>query len=250
MGAMADSYFEYLLKLWIQSGRSEDKFKDQYLKVLRDIPNLLKTTKGGLMFIGETKRGLTGPVTDKMEHLTCFMGGNLMLAANTLPDVDEIWATWAEEITRTCHEMYARSSTGLGPEYAMFRTNAETPDDMYYERQGQHYLLRPEVIESVYYMHYFTGDHKYREWAYDMLKALNKHARAPHGYSALKSVNHDGPPQSNWKGEEESFFFAETLKYIYLILSPKRGPLDLSKWVFNTEAQPLPIWPDGFTTTE
>jgi len=251
MGAMADSYYEYLLKLWLQSGKTEDKYKNQYLKVLRDLPALMRTTRGGMLYVGEMKsppgggKALTsGSVTPKMEHLACFIGGNLVLAAHTLPKEEtdpEQLKQWGDGITETCHQMYARTPTGLGAEYTMFRDESETPNDMYVDPRGCHYLLRPEAIESVYYMHYYTGDPKYRQYAYDMLKSLNKYARGPHGYSAIKDVRREDTA-GNLKGEEESFFFAETLKYIYLTLAPKRGPLDLDKWVFNTEAHPLPIW--------
>ena len=40
----------------------------------------------------------------------------------------------------------------------------------------------------------------------------------------------------------ESFFLAETLKYLYLLFEDDILPLD--KWVFNTEAHPLPILAD------
>ena len=45
-----------------------------------------------------------------------------------------------------------RRPTGLGAEYTMFRDESETPNDMYVDPRGCHYLLRPEAIESVYYM--------------------------------------------------------------------------------------------------
>jgi mannosyl-oligosaccharide alpha-1,2-mannosidase len=253
MGAMADSYYEYLLKLWIQSGKTEDKFKSQYLKVIRDLPALIKTTAGGMVYVGEMKsppppgqwdRLKNTAITPKMEHLSCFIGGNLMLAAHTLPEEDssrEQLAAWGAGITETCHQMYARTPTGLGAEYTMFRDDSQAPNDMYVDPRGCHYLLRPEAIESIYYMHYYTGDPKYRQYAYDMLQALNKYARGPHGFSAIKDVRREDVA-GNLKGEEESFFFAETLKYIYLTLAPKRGPVDLEKWVFNTEAHPLPVW--------
>lgn len=38
----------------------------------------------------------------------------------------------------------------------------------------------------------------------------------------------------------QSFFLAETLKYLYLLFSPPSF-LSLDKWVFNTEAHPLRI---------
>ena len=40
----------------------------------------------------------------------------------------------------------------------------------------------------------------------------------------------------------ESFFLGETLKYLYLLFAdPDKHEIDLTKWIFNTEAHPLPI---------
>lgn len=39
----------------------------------------------------------------------------------------------------------------------------------------------------------------------------------------------------------ESFFLAETLKYLYLAQDPDH-PIDLMKYVFNTEAHPTRIF--------
>ena len=43
----------------------------------------------------------------------------------------------------------------------------------------------------------------------------------------------------------ESFFLAETLKYLYLLQDPTH-PIDLRKYVFNTEAHPMRIFEDGW----
>jgi mannosyl-oligosaccharide alpha-1,2-mannosidase len=246
MGAMADSYYEYLLKLWIQTGKSENKYKDQWKVAMRELEKMVGSTRSGLMFVGEI-RTQGGKMSPKMEHLACFIAGNLKLGSETLPkdEVDPKWAVWAKGITEGCHAMYSRTETGLGPEYAMFRPDQDAPNDMYIEKAGQHYLLRPEVLESIYYMHYFTGDPKYREWTYAILQGLNKYARANWGYTAIKNVQSASLGSANWKDEEESFLFAETLKYIYLTLSPRKDRLDFSKWVFNTEAHPLPIVDHG-----
>lgn len=40
----------------------------------------------------------------------------------------------------------------------------------------------------------------------------------------------------------QSFFLAETLKYLYLLFSPS-SVIPLDEWVFNTEAHPLRIVP-------
>ena len=40
---------------------------------------------------------------------------------------------------------------------------------------------------------------------------------------------------------DRSYFFAETLKYYYLLFSDA-DPWPLDKFVFNTEAHPLPVY--------
>jgi len=39
---------------------------------------------------------------------------------------------------------------------------------------------------------------------------------------------------------QQSFFLAETLKYLYLLFSDD-NLVSLDEWVFNTEAHPLPV---------
>eukprot|EP00971_Amphidinium_carterae_P066769 1322143-Amphidinium_carterae.1 len=102
----------------------------------------------------------------------------LVLGARTLPaeEVDPRWEQIASGIAHTCYEMYRRSPTGLGPEYAVFQPT-KTSDDMSFPKDGSHNLLRPEAIEALYYMHYYTRDPKYRVWAAEMFHAFNKHAK-------------------------------------------------------------------------
>ncbi|KAF4671690.1 Mannosyl-oligosaccharide 1,2-alpha-mannosidase IB [Perkinsus chesapeaki] len=236
LGAMGDSYFEYLLKVWLQSNKTEEKHLDYWVKTMTEVEKMIFTTDAGLTFVGELR---SGSPRYRMEHLTCFIGGNLMLGARTLPRerVDPRWEKWARDITETCHQMYARSKTGLGPEVAEFNMHAAKGEDLHYKTADAHYILRPEVIESIFYMHYFTGDPKYRVWAHEMMSALNKHAKVEYGYSAVYNIN-EIPAKT--KNEQESFFTAETLKYLYLTLAP-RHVLNLDEYVLNTEAHPLKI---------
>lgn len=53
----------------------------------------------------------------------------------------------------------------------------------------------------------------------------------------LRQVSRDPPDQDDMM---QSFFLAETLKYLYLLFSPD-DLMSLDKWVFNTEAHPLKI---------
>lgn len=94
------------------------------------------------------------------------------------------------------------------------------------------YILRPEAIESVFYMYRITGDQYWRDVGWNMFTAIDKHTRTVHGHSAIDDVTRRAPNQLD---QMESFWLAETLKYFYLLYDdPDTWSLD--EWVFNTEA--------------
>ena len=102
------------------------------------------------------------------------------------------------------------------------------------------YILRPETAESLFILNQLTGDPIYREWAWEIWQAIDRHCRAPHGYGALRNVN---MPGQGIDDRMESFFTAETIKYLWLAQNPDK-PVDLDKYVFNTEAHPTKIFTD------
>lgn len=55
-----------------------------------------------------------------------------------------------------------------------------------------------------------------------------------------RDVNTDKPAKDD---TQQSFFLAETLKYLYLLFSDD-DVIPLDKYVFNTEAHPFPIFED------
>jgi mannosidase alpha-like ER degradation enhancer 2 len=94
------------------------------------------------------------------------------------------------------------------------------------------YQLRPEIMESAYYLAHATGDDEYLRMGATMLRDLKQHCRTDAGYTVLTNV------ETKAKGDlMHSFFLAETLKYLYLLFDPR--PLNLDDVVFNTEAHPL-----------
>ena len=58
-----------------------------------------------------------------------------------------------------------------------------------------------------------------------------------HGYAGLRDVR-KAPPKHD--DTQQSYFLAETLKYLYLMFSDP-DTMSLDEWVFNTEAHPLRI---------
>ena len=101
-------------------------------------------------------------------------------------------------------------------------------------------LLRPETVESLFYLYRATKDRKYQQWGWQIYEAIEKHARVKHGYSSIQNVQRIGTLL--YMDKMETFFLTETLKYLYLLFSDDPNLLPLDKFVFNTEAHPLPIY--------
>ena len=94
------------------------------------------------------------------------------------------------------------------------------------------YPLRPEIIESAFYLYRYTKDPRYLEMGRVFFEGIRKQCRTEAGDTVLKSVD------SMEKGDSmPSYFLAETLKYLYLLFSDE--PVDLDKAAFNTEAHLL-----------
>lgn len=123
MGALGDSFYEYLLKSYIQTGDQDarqmyDEAMDAFEK-----NGLIRYSKNGLLYFAEMRYDR---LDSKMDHLACFVGGLLALGAVTDPDVvggrSSVSASqkasrhlkMAEGITNTCHESYIRTATRLG----------------------------------------------------------------------------------------------------------------------------------------
>ncbi|XP_031433646.1 endoplasmic reticulum mannosyl-oligosaccharide 1,2-alpha-mannosidase isoform X2 [Clupea harengus] len=241
LGARADSYYEYLLKQWLQGAKTETALLDDYLQAIEGVrKNLLRKTQPSLLtFVGELSHGRLNP---KMDHLVCFLPGTLALGAhNGLPSEH---MELAIELMETCHQMYAQMETGLSPEIAHFNLQPHSRRDVEVKPADRHNLLRPETVESLFYLYRYTHDSKYRDWGWEILQSFNKYTRVPTGgYTSISNVR--DPVSPGPRDKMESFFLGETLKYLFLLLSDDEDLISLDKYVFNTEAHPLPIWPSA-----
>ena len=95
------------------------------------------------------------------------------------------------------------------------------------------YPLRPEIVESTYYLYQYTRDPKYLRMGRTFWDDFVKYCKTDEGYAALKSVVTKEKSDSM-----QSFLFAETFKYFYLLFAPPKT-LDFKKVIFNTEAHPI-----------
>ncbi|KAI5466855.1 glycosyl hydrolase family 47-domain-containing protein [Mariannaea sp. PMI_226] len=102
---------------------------------------------------------------------------------------------------------------------------------------SSNYILRPEAIESVWYMYRITGDPEWQEKGWAMFEATIKAVRAESAHSAISNVFSSTPATTD---SMESFWTAETLKYYYLLFS-EPDLISLDEWVLNTEAHPFKL---------
>jgi mannosyl-oligosaccharide alpha-1,2-mannosidase len=239
IGALGDSFYEYLLKAYIQLGDNEARqMYDEAMNafVANDLVRVSKPSH--LMYIAEWDNG---QVNDIVGHLACFAGGMFALGSHVDPRPPgtperERDMEIGKNFTNTCHESYIRSASRIGPEIFRFTDGLEAITDRNNEKG---YILRPEVVESYFILFRLTGDTKYRDWGWDAALALQKYCKAGpgRGYSGLRDVYSENPTQDD---VQQSFFLAETLKYLYLLFS-SNDLISLDEWVFNTECHPLPV---------
>ena len=133
-------------------------------------------------------------------------------------------------LTELCASMYTVNPSGLACDRVrLLRDGLKCTSDVY--------LLRPEVVESIFYAWRYTRDPKWRELTLKIWRAIKKHCETVNGaFTDVKFVSKQNPKKLN---KQESWFLAETLKYIWLTLSDD-SVLNLNKFVLNTEAHPLP----------
>lgn len=234
LGALGDSFYEYLLKAWLLSNREDEQARLMFDTAMQAaLDKMLRVSPSGLSYLAELRYGRV--YEEKMDHLSCFAGGMFALASTTLENsLSERYMDVARKLTHTCHESYARSDTRLGPEAFRFTGAVEARAQKSNEKV---YLLRPETFESYFIMWRLTKEQKYRDWGWEAVQALEKHCRVEGGYTGIVNVYHQNPQGDD---VQQSFFLAETLKYLYLLFADD-SILPLDEWVLNTEAHPLPI---------
>jgi mannosyl-oligosaccharide alpha-1,2-mannosidase len=247
LGALADSYYEYLLKMWLQSP-GEERLKDLWLTVMDELPGMVRPTPVLTASRSVPKYKLIevapgGDVIWKMDHLSCFAPAMTALGVMTLPERDlalkdrnQTWLRLAEGMTAACVELWTRTKSGLAPEY--IRVSSTPPHDYVPEipSGARHSFLRPETAESLFYLYRLTGDEQYRRWGAQLFDAIVRNSKVDAGYSSVKDVEHVPTRKLD---DMQSFVLAETFKYLYLLFSPAET-LDLRRYVLNTEGHPLP----------
>jgi len=211
VGAGIDSYYEYVAKAYVLLGEEKylERWKSHYSAVMKYLGS------GPLMMDVHMHR----PTTNSkhfVDALGAFWPGLQVLMGDLKPAIEQ-------------HEVLYQIMTRHN-----FLPEAVTAD--FQVHWGQH-LLRPEFVESTYFLYRATRDPYYLEVGKKVLKSLQKYARVVCGYAAVKDVR-----TLQHEDRMDSFVITETFKYLYLLFAKEEEMfLDISQFVFTTEAHLLPL---------
>jgi mannosidase alpha-like ER degradation enhancer 2 len=214
VGGGMDSWYEYLLKSWRLF--NDEDFRRMWETSVGPMHRYLADERFGGLWYGQANMATGARVGTRFGSLEAFLPAVLALSGDTaragrlMASVNRMWTTF-----------------GIEPEtldYATMRIGDEPG-----------YELRPEALESAYYLYRLTGDERYRRMGAAMWSAIDRWTRTDAGFAALADVRTKAK-----RDRMHSFLFAETLKYAYLLLAPAET-LDLNSVVFNTEAHPLRV---------
>lgn len=214
-----DSYYEYLLKCWLLFG--DQDCQRMWLTSIAAINKYLAdefdrgTNRQRVLELWYAHADMnTGKRTaTTYGALDAFFPAVLALSGDL---------TRAQRLQASSFDMW--TLVGIEPEEINYPTLTVTAPG---------YPLRPEIVESTYYLYHFTGDMKYQLMGATLFQDFVKHCRTDEGYAALKSVITKEKADSM-----QSFGLAETFKYFYLLFAPPKT-LKFEKVIFNTEAHPI-----------
>ncbi|EPS25400.1 Mannosyl-oligosaccharide alpha-1,2-mannosidase [Penicillium oxalicum] len=242
-----DSFYEYLIKMFVYDPTRFALYRDRWVLAAEStIENLQAHPKPrpDLTWLTSYENGQHYLSS---QHLTCFDGGSFLLGGTVLGRQE--FVDFGLNLVHGCEATYNATLTKIGPDSWGWDPK-QVPSDQkdFYEKAGFYitsgaYILRPEVIESFYYAYRVTGKEIYRDWAWNAFVAINATARTDSGFAALSNVN--APNGGSKYDNQESFLFAEVMKYSYIIhAEDAEWQVQTGKknsFVFNTEAHPVRV---------
>ena len=211
IGARIDSYYEYLWKCWRLFGDRDclAMWNDSIAAANRYLPEEVD----GMLWYGQVDMATGARTGSEYGALDAFMPGLLAYSG----DLDR-----AKRLQASSFAMW--QVHGIEPETYDYRKRVVTEAA---------YPLRPEIVESTWYLYRLTADPAYRDMGRVLFDDFVKYTRTDAGFASLKSV------VTKEKADDmESFVLAETFKYFYLLYAAPET-LDPGAVVLNTEAHPL-----------
>ncbi|PFH56645.1 hypothetical protein XA68_16202 [Ophiocordyceps unilateralis] len=261
LGGSVDSLYEYLPKMHqlLRAG-GEAGYDDMFVSFAEAarrhflfrpmLPDGDDILLAGNINVGPGDNG-EAKLDPETEHLACFLGATFALAGRLLKRPRDIET--GVRLTQGCVLAYRAFPTGIMPE--RFGTTP-CPDDERCEwkedvwkaardarpewkphlplgfthAKDPRYLLRPEAIESVFYLYRITGRIEFREAAWDMFVAVSNGTRTEFANAAVLDVT-----RAYYPLPKEDY-----MEYFYLVFSSP-DVISLDDFVLNTEAHPFRV---------
>ncbi|KAL5235323.1 hypothetical protein ACI65C_002733 [Semiaphis heraclei] len=224
VGAGIDSYYEYCLKAYVLLGESRylSRFNKHYAAIMKYI------SQGPMLLDVHMHRPQINS-KNFMDALLAFWPGLQVLSGDLKPAIET-------------HEML----------YQVVQKHNFIPEAFTTDFQvhwGQH-PLRPEFLESTYFLYKATGDPHYLNVGREVLNSLQKYARVECGFAAVKDVRTTANEDTM-----DSFVLAETFKYLYLLFAESEDLIiNIDEYLFTTEGHLLPLYlsvqPQNYTDTD
>ncbi|OCL09206.1 glycoside hydrolase family 47 protein [Glonium stellatum] len=275
LGPMADSFYEYLPKMYLLSGGTLPIYRKMYEQAMATSTDTfffrpMTPDSADILVTGSVYMTASGPqLKPEGEHLVNFVAGMLALSSKIFSTTAHL--DIAQKLVDGIVWIYAAFPLGIMPEsFTMIPCNTMNKcawDEEIWKLEIQkllslklsdvplasveesklppgftsvsdpRYLLRPEAIESLFVLYRITGQRDLLEKAWDMFSSIQQYTETHLANAAIADVTitDGGVPQLDTM---ESFWLAETLKYFYLIFS-EPTLISLDEWVFNTEAHPF-----------
>ena len=211
VGCCIDSYLEYIFKALVLFNDKE--LDPVWGKTYIPVRNLIAEEQDTLLWHGRVdmytgeRTGSVVTLYDAYFPAVIALTGDLERAARAHLAFDRLWNEY-----------------GLIPMVYDYKSE---------EVLNPSYDLNPEIMESAYYLYYYTKDDKYKEMSRRYFNDLMNYCRTDVAYTNIKDVR-----TKEQEDHMETFFLAETMKYLYLTFAmpPAINP---DSCVFSTEAHPF-----------
>lgn len=197
--------------------------------------------KGSILFNDENLAKMWKPTIEAVNKYLCDETKNDLWYGRADMNIGKRTQTWYGALdaffagTLAMDNDLDRAAALQKSNYKMWMLYGVEPEMMDYGSMtvtNGSYILRPENFEGAYYLYQYTNEGRYLEMGKAMFENLVKYCRNDVAFAALSDVR-----TGEQKDYMESFFFAETLKYAFLLFDDS-GKLDFHKVIFNTEAHP------------
>lgn len=211
IGAGGSAYYESMLKTWLLFKDAE--LKEMWEKTITAVHQYNAEESDTAiwyrrtdMYSGETKN-------------TTATGYDAFLPALLCIDND---AEQAARVHRTWNNLWKQY--GMIPMIYDFRRQYIT---------AAAYDLNPEIIESAWYLYDYTKDTVYQEMGKQYYNDILQYCRSGSAFTGVMDIR-----SKQQQNKMPVYFFATTMKYLYLLFTPDSG-LNTLDYVFTAEGNPF-----------